>query len=214
MSNVRAIVMANLLLLLCGLSVLPAMGQQVEPARQTPAVIQYNGDMSNMLAHLPSVYGRTIGLEVDPQQRRSVVQFYLKEPTLADVLNEITRCAPVYRWSEKDDTVEIGPLAGGSPFLDTPIESFRVDYADAAEAINQLINLPEVQTSMTALKLRYREPQTSSAVDVGKKMTFAVHGVTLRQVLNRIAIENGSRFWVLQRDTRGSFAISTTPVRN
>jgi len=182
-----------------------------ETQSQPPAVIQYKGDMANMLAHLPSIYGRTIGLELDVRQQRSTVEFYLKDPTLVDVLNAITKSAPIYRWSDREDSIEVVPLKGGTPLLDTRVSSFRVDYADESEAITQLLNLPEVQASMDAMKLR-QNSTNAFAAGSGKKMSFAVHDVTVRQVLNKIANENGSRFWILTRNSAGFFSIRTVRI--
>ena len=198
--------------MLWGMCVSSVIGQQgpERTIKQNPAVIQYNGDMANLLSHLPNVYERTIGLEVDPRQPRSTVGFYLEKPSLADVLNAITKSAPIYRWSEKGEFIEVAPVAGSSPLLETPIRSFRVDYADETEAIVQLMNLPEVQAGMNAMRLRYRDPLSAppdSTTGAGKKMSFTLQNVTLRQVLNKIANENGSRFWVMQRNGAGLFSI-------
>lgn len=180
--------------------------------KEGPAVIQYNGDMANILSHLPSVYGRTIGLEIDPRQPRSTVGFDLRHPTLADVLNAITKSAPIYQWSEKGSFIEVVPVGGGSPFLDTRISNFHVDYADPAEAINQLMNLPEVQAVMNLMRLRYQDLSGASATPNSKKMSFTVQNVTLREVLNKIADENGSRFWTLKRNGAGVISISIAPI--
>src|SRR5687768_16475048 len=99
--TLKTIATIGFALLLSGMSVSSSMGQQVPEAKQLPAVIQYNGDMANILSHLPSVYGRTIGLEVDPRRPRSNVQFHLKQPTLPDVLNAITTSSSLYSWSER-----------------------------------------------------------------------------------------------------------------
>lgn len=191
----------------------PVIAQQAPPktVKERVAVIQYKGDMANILSKLPEAFDRTIGLDVDPQHHWSPVDFYLKEPTLADVLNAITKSAPMYRWSDREDFIEIVPLTGGTPLLDTRVGSFRVDYADETEAINQLLNLPEVQASMTAMRLSYKNPGHALADNSGKKMSFAVQDVTVRHVLNKIANENGSRFWILKRNIAGLFSISTLP---
>jgi hypothetical protein len=170
--------------------------------------------MANLLANLTNVYDRTIGLEVDPRRPRSTVGFYLKDPTLADVLNAVTKSSPLYRWNEKEEFIEVVPLGGSSPFLDTRISNFRVDYADGAEAVSQLVNLPEVQASMNTMRLRYRDPANSRAIDAGKKMSFTLQDVTLRQVLNKIANENGSRFWILHRNGAGAISISVAPINS
>ena len=213
MSNHSRIAKIILTLTICATSLAYALGQTPAERRQRPVVFKYDGDMAYLLAQLPDVYDSTIGLEVDPRQPRSTVGFYLSEPTLADVLNAITKSSPLYQWREKDGCIEVLPLQGSSPLLDTHISNFRVDYADQAEAFTQLVNLPEVQASMNALRLRYQDRANASTTGSGKKMSFTLENVTVRQVLNKIAHENGTRFWTLKKNSAGIFSISTVPIR-
>ncbi|HEY5883783.1 MAG TPA: hypothetical protein VIT88_03810 [Pyrinomonadaceae bacterium] len=211
-TKLRTLVTSGCALVLLGISLASTMGQQVQDeARQHPAVIQYKGDMANILAVVATRYDRTIGLEVDPRQSRTTVDFYLKEPTLSDVMNAITKSSVIYRWSDGAESIEVIPLGGGSPLLDTHITSFRVDYADEGEAIVQLVNLPEVQASMNAMRLQFRERVNGLATNSGKKMSFTLKNVTVRQVLNRIANESGTRFWMMHRNGAGFISISTEP---
>ena len=213
MSNHSRIAKIIFTLTICATCVGFAVGQTPAEGRQLPVVFKYDGDMAHLLAQLPEVYGSTIGLEVDPRQPRSTVGFYLKEPSLSDVLNAITKSSLIYQWREKDGFIEVLPLQGSSPLLDTHISNFRVDYADEAEAITQLVNLPEVQASMNAMRLRYQDRANASTTGSGKKMSFTLENVTVRQVLNKIADENGTRFWTLKKNSAGIFSISTAPIR-
>src|SRR5712691_6889926 len=86
--------------------------QTSAPRTQTPAVIKYDGDMGFMLAHLTGIFGVTIGFEIDPQQPKPQVGFYLRDPTLPDVLNAIVRSAPRYQWRVSDGFIEVLPLEG------------------------------------------------------------------------------------------------------
>lgn len=190
-----------------------AVGQTPANGRQRPAVIKYDGDMANMLSHLPDIYGSTIGLETDQQQPISTVGFYLTEPNLADVLDAITKSSLIYQWREREGSIEVVPLKGSSPLLDTYISNFRVDDVGEAEAIKQLINLPEVQMAMKGMNLSYRDRRNVPAGSDTKKLSISLDGITLRQVLNTIANEKGTRFWVFRRDNHG-FSISTSPSLN
>ena len=207
--GIAAIVFA---VIFCGTFVSRSVAQQTSAARrQLPAIIDYNGDMTYLVAQMPNVYGVTIGLEVDPQQPYSRAEFYLRDPTLADVLNAIAKSAPRYHWRESDEFIEILPLAGSSPLLDTVISNFRVDDVDGRGAITQLVKLPEVQASMGAMRLNRRDPRDASTEENGKKFSLSLESVTLRQALNRIAKESGTRFWILRRDSNGFISISNSP---
>ena len=200
------------LLSICGVSIAPTIAQQTSASRiQPPAVIKYDGDMASMLAHLPEIYGVTIGLEVDAQQPQSQVGFYLLDPTLADVLNAIVKSAPRYQWRESDGFIEVFPLAGSSPLLDTMISSIRTSDVDEAGAINQLLNLPETQANMRAMRLNRRALGGRSTEKKGEKFSVNLEGVTLRQALHKIAKDSGGRFWIFHNYSDGSFSISNSP---
>ena len=200
------------LLTLCGFSISPAVAQQTSEAKiQTPAVIEYNGDMATMLATLSKVYGATIGLEVDAQQPQSQVAFYLRDPTLPDVLNAIVKSAPRYQWREIDGSIEVFPAAGSSPLLDTPIRSFRANDVDEEAAINQLLSGSEMQANIRALSLNRRPPDRTSTDQRGKNFSVNLDAVTLRQALNKIANGSGGRFWIFRNYRDGFFSISNFP---
>jgi hypothetical protein len=210
--NRKRITAVVFVLTICGTSVSRAMGQQTSASRtQPPAVIKYDGDMAFMLAHLTDLFGVTIGLEVDPLQPKPQVGFYLRDPTLTDVLNAITRSAPRYQWRESGGIIEVLPLEGSSPLLDTIISNFRVTDVDEAVAINQLVNLPEVQASMRAMSLNRRDLGNASTERKGEKFSISLEGVTMRQALSRVAKENGARFWIFRTDSNGFFSINNSP---
>jgi hypothetical protein len=203
------------LLTICSISISPTIAQQTSASRiQLPAVIQYDGEMASILAHLPEIYGVTIGLEVDAQEPQSQVEFYLRDPTLSDVLNAIVKSAPRYQWRESDGFIEVFPVAGSSPLLDTMISSFRCSDVDEAGAINQLLKLPEMQANMRTMSLHGRAQGGTSTEKKGEKAEkFSVNleGVTLRQALHKIAKDSGGRFWIFRNYSDGFFAISNWP---
>jgi hypothetical protein len=187
------------------------MGQQSYqvPISKSVAVIKYQGDMASLLAHLPETFGVTLGLEVDPQKPYSLVRVDLREATIHDVLNAIVQSEPRYRWQEVDGFIEVLPVAQGRTFLDTTISNFRVNDVDPAEAINQLMNLPEVQAGMKAMNLDRRELNSASPEKKGEKVSISLEDVTIRRALHRIMTESGGRFWVFRRQG-GFFSISNS----
>ena len=191
----------------------PALGQPTPaPRTRLPAVIKYDGDMAAMLANLTDIYGVTIGLEINPQQPRAQVGFDLRDPTLTDVLNAITKSAPRYQWRQSGEFIEVLPQQDSSPLLETIVSSFRVTEVDGTEAFNQLLNLPDVQASMRAMRLNRRDLTNASArQSKSAKFSLSLEGITMRQALNRIANEDRARFWIFQRDRNGYFSISNTP---
>ena len=200
------------LLIVCGLSILPTAAQQTSEARiQPPAVIEYNGDMATMLATLSKIYGTTIGLEVDAQQPQSQVAFHLGDPSLQDVLNAIVKSAPRYQWRESDGSIEVFPSTGSSPLLDTLIPSFRANNVDEEIAISQLLSGPAMQANIRAMSLNRRAPDRTATNQRGKNFSVKLEAVTLRQALNKIANDSGGRFWIFRNYRDGFFSISNFP---
>lgn len=95
--------------------------------------------------------------------------------------------------------------------LVTPIRNFRVNDVEEAVAIDQLVNLPEVQAGMRAMSLNHRDLGNASTQRNVKKFSITLEGVTMRQALNRVAKENGAGFWIFRRDSNGFFSISSSP---
>jgi type II secretory pathway component GspD/PulD (secretin) len=90
------------------------------------------------------------------------------------------------------------------------ISSFRTSSVDEAGAINQLLNLPELQTNMRAMSLNRRVPGGTSTEKKGEKFSVNLEGMTLRQALHKIAKDSGGRFWIFRNYSDGSFSISNS----
>lgn len=195
---------------ICGASVSRAMGQQTLSRTDPLRIVKYDGDMASMLRHLSNTYDVTIGFEVDAQQPKPQVGFYVRDATLADVLNAVVEAAPRYHWRESEGFIEVLPRRGSSRLLDTIITNFRVNDVDAAAAISQLVNLPEVQAGIRAMSLNPRDPGNASTEGEPRKFSLSLEGVTVRQALNRLAKENGARFWIFER-YGNTFSIGNAP---
>jgi hypothetical protein len=202
----RRLVLFNLLLI-CGLS-LQVMGQQPARTEREPLrVISYDGDMAALLAQLAKTYDLTIGLEVARALPAPRVKFYVKDATFTDVMNAIVKAAPAYQWRGGDGFVEIFPVRGTSPLLDTTISSFKVSDADAGEAMNRLMRLPEVQNNIKSAGLQEREPKETFK---SEKFSATFESLTMREALTRIATESRSRFWIFRTSQDGFVSIGNS----
>ena len=172
-------------------------------------VIHFHGSMAGLLARLAGDYGVTIGLEADPTKPQSEVIIDVRDATLTDILNAIVQSEPRYQWRESGGDIEVFPVSGGNPLLDMPLSTFQVKDVRRAEAIDQLMGLPEVQAVAMSMNLKLRPdgPLPTGAKD--EKFSLSLSGVTLRQALNRIAKESGARFWLFRNHNDGSFSVGT-----
>jgi hypothetical protein len=200
------VIAAAVVLGICAVSMSGVMAQQ--PARPAVRVIDYHGDFTNLLAAMPNTYGVTVGLELD-SQRHILVRISLLDPTITDVMNAVVQSSKKYQWRQNGGFVEVWPLAGSNPLLDTRISSFNVKDVTPSEAFDQLFNLPEVQASMTNLSLKRQSPEGSPKKLSSTRFSVSLEGVTLREALNQIAQESRIEIWIFRNYPNGSFSISS-----
>ena len=181
-----------------------AQQQTAPPLR----VVRFNGDMTSLLAEMPNAFGVTIGLELDPQ-RYHRIEMDLSDATITDVMNALVQSSKTYQFRQNGRFIEIWPLAGSNPLLDTRISSFNVKDLTASQAFDQLLNLPEVQGSMTNLNLKRRAPDVSPGKVSSFTFSLNLEGVTLREALNRIAQESHIEIWIFRNYPNGFFSISS-----
>jgi len=191
-------------LVVCGVSMSGVMAQQPPTLR----VIRYQGDMTMLLAALPQTYGVTVGVEVDGQPGH-LVNISLLDATLPDVMNAIVQSSKKYQWAEADGFVDVCPLAGCNPLLETRINNFNVKDLSPSQAFDQLFNLPEVQANMKAMNLKRRAPDNFPEKMNNSRFSVNLEGVSLRQALSKIARESGIQIWIFRNYPNGFFSIST-----
>jgi len=197
---------AAVVLGICAVSMSGVMAQQ--PAVPLVRVIEFKGDFTMVLAALPNVYGVTVGLELDNQRYHNVT-VSLQDATLTDIMNAIVQSSKKYQWRQTGGFIDVWPLAGGNPLLETRINSFNVKDLSPSEAFDQLLNLPEVQANMTALNLKRRAPDVSPGKLSSSRFSVNLEGVSLREALNKIAQESRIENWIFRNYPNGFFSISS-----
>lgn len=200
------LIAAAVVLGICAVSMSRVMAQQ--PAPTTLRVIDYQGDMTSLLASLTSAYGVTVGLELDTE-RYQIVRASLLDATVTDVMNAIVQSSKKYQWRQTGGFVDVWPLAGSNPLLETRIGSFNVKDVSPSEAFDQLLSLPEVQANMTALSLKRRPPDISPGKLSGSRFSVNLKEVSLREALDKIAQESHIEIWIFRNYPNGFFSISS-----
>jgi hypothetical protein len=183
----------------------------VTAQQQTPTTlraVRFNGDMTSLLAEMPHAYGVTVGLELDTQGYQRV-EMDLSDASITDVMNAIVQSSKKYQWRQTDRFVEIWPLTGSNPLLETRISSFNFKDLSASQAFDQLLNLPEVQANMTTLNLKRRVPDVSPGKVSISRFSLNLEGLTLREALNKIAHESHIEIWIFRNYPNGFFSISS-----
>ncbi len=103
-----------------------------------------------------------------------------------------------YVLSMSGNAFALFPKDRRNPLLDTVIASFQLSDVDDADAVNRLLSLPDVEASMIAARL-YRVVHTNEVQTNAKRISLRLSNVTMRHVLDSIATDSGSRFWIFQR---------------
>jgi hypothetical protein len=170
--------------------------------------VKYHGDMASLLASLAHTEGKVIGLETLPEKPRSTITLARQNVTFPQLLDAIVQAEPSYQWSEADSAIEVFPVNRTTSLLDTTIASFEVKDVSSEEAISRLLNVPEVQAYVRSMKLSSRS--AGAAAKGGDKITLSMQGTTVRQVLDQIAADSGTKFWIFRTFPDRSFWVGTT----
>ena len=200
------LIAAAVVLGICGVSMSGVMAQQ--PAPPPVRVIEFHGDITSIVAAVPNTYGVTVGLELDTQ-RYHQISISLRDATVTDLMNAIAQSSKKYQWRQSGGFIEVWPSAGGNPLLDTRISSFNVKDVSPSEAFDQLLNLPEVQGSMTNLNLKRQAPEKPPSKLSSSKFSVNLEGVSLREALDKIAQESRLEIWIFRNYPNGFFSISS-----
>jgi hypothetical protein len=184
-----------LLIFLCAGSLMAQKQVPIEPMRLR--IISYSGLMIPLLSTLARDFRVVIGLEVDPQNPDPTITFYLHDASIEDVLNTIVMSRPQYQWRRDGALMDVLPINGASPLLDTFVEDFQVKDVTETEAIDQLLSRPEVKATMLNADL-HRAPAKVSAQSNQTKFSLALSRVTVREALSRITSASGSQFWMFR----------------
>ena len=201
------LIAAAVVLGICGASVSGVMAQQ-QPSLPPVRVVEFNGDMTSIVAALPNTYGVTVGLELDTQ-RYHTVSISLRDATVTDVMTAIVQSSKKYQWRQTGGFIDVWPLAGANPLLETRISSFNAKDISPLQAFDQLLNLPEVQANMTALNLKRRAPESSPGKLTDARLSINLEGVSLREALDKIAQESHIEIWIFRNYPNGFFSIGS-----
>jgi len=199
-----------LLMLLIGPA---ARGQDTPRPQATPEplrAIVYDGPLRALLATFAEQYHVVIGFESDAQSPERI-KFEARDVTFHQTLDAMVIAEPRYQWREIDGSIEFYPTVRINPVLDTVIQKFEVKDSHFAEAVESLISLPEVKSSLAAMALT-RNEAGSTRRGVGNAFSLHLEQVTMRQVLHEMAKRSGTYFWSFRvfGETEKFFSLGAT----
>ena len=208
--GLRRFVLMILLLGAWGASAQAARGQQAaapEPKASELKAVVYTGDMANLLNRLAEAYGVVIGFEAEAARPRPAVNINVRDASVRDVLDAVVRARPEYRWRQAGDFFDVYPAGGACALLDTQVGVFQLSASRWAEAADALLNLPEVQSRVSALSLTRRETGRDANASGGEVFSLHLERVPVRAALHEMTKRSGGHFWAFRRDGGNSFSL-------
>jgi hypothetical protein len=208
-AGLRRFVVMFLLLGAWGASARAARGQQApDPKVSELKAVVYNGYMAGLLKHLAEAYDVVIGFEAEPGRPRPVVNIDVRDATVQDVLDAVVRARPEYKWRQAGDFIDVYPAEGTSPLLDATVASFHLSASRWDEAADALLNLPEVQSRVTALNLTRREPGRAANASGGEVFSLQLERAPVRTALHEMTKRSGGHFWAFRQVGDGAKSFS------
>ena len=153
--------------------------------------------------------GLPIGLEVaaaQPESPGREINLTLENTTLRDVLNEIVKQDPRYRWISNRGVIYVYPATDRDPLLQdllaTNLSEFTVERDCTTYALrSRILELPEIKAKLARAKvspfvIAWRGADRGK---LGDGFSPKVANVTLKSLLDEIILRSPQKFWVLNR---------------
>ena len=179
-------------------SIEQALGQKVKSFELA------NSSLPIALQRLATKYHLLVGFESLPQldgEPALSLNVKVEDGTVRGVLDALITKDPRYVWVPSSETVAVYPTTGRDNLMQTVITRFKVDKVDRNEAVDALLNAPELQPALRQNKIKRREIMSLPG-DTTKDLTrfsLDLRQATAREVLNAIANASHSSFWSFHR---------------
>ena len=196
----------SVLMLVCCLSCVAQTRQRDNNLESRKVTIESTTlDASSLLSDLAAHYKVPIGFESigpDGEEPAKEIKINIQNGTVRDVLDELVRADPRYKWEMVDGVINVGPVTDRENFLDVVVDSFSISpKASRLEIRKALTNLPQVKAILENEGVRPMHVMLSSADVREISPTFSLNSsnVKVRTILNKIIVESDSHFWVVSR---------------
>lgn len=136
------------------------------------------------------------------QEKKNFV--FSQKITLREFLTGIEQSDPSYKWEIEDEVLNLLPRSDVPELLDLSIPNFKVEQVSDYDALNILLEKPEVKRKMTELGLDEavmsihssgsynpeKKEQKASKISINRQRA------TFRQILNEIVKARGETTWI------------------
>lgn len=180
------------------------LGQNItqDPLKQriVPAAIAKE-NIHQVLGALASNYTVSIADELPAEGSRVFDKhapcLVIRDGTVADVLDAVVACKADYRWELVNGVVRVFSISSSDPLLDTVIEDFDIKEKTIGEIKFAIAETPEVRSTLLQLGCVMRELELVPGPlnENARRLSFSLHNVTVREILNHIIKAHGGKYW-------------------
>jgi hypothetical protein len=163
-------------------------------------------DLHAVLSQLAGGYNIPIGFERASTDESVVDRKHvldLRDRPVREVLDEIVKDNPGYKWAVLDNVINVFPSEGSrESLLDVVVSRMTVAPKTSRIDVRQaLTEVPEVKAVLESSGVRPLHMMTSLADTSELSPGFSADwsNVTVRHILNDIAMRSSSHYWILSR---------------
>jgi hypothetical protein len=158
-----------------------------------------NASPVTLLRTLSATSRVPIGIETIPSDSGSTVSIQIVDGTVRQVLDQIVKADPRYRWEVREGVINLLPNERNDSLLDVTIVHFNFQDMDAEDVPAAILALPEVQAHLSAMRIvaskgvMYEGPVRKLPV-----FSITLSNVTVKEILNEILRRRYSNFWKVE----------------
>jgi hypothetical protein len=160
------------------------------------------GSMNLALQRLATEHHVLIGFEALPATEKQVeINVDIQGGRVRDALDAIIAKDLRYEWTVSQNAIEIRPRGQRDRVMGVEFNRFRVGPVNRNEAVDAFMNSREVQAVLQNAGIRRREIMSlpGDATENLPRFSLDLRQTTARKILDEIALESGSVFWVFSR---------------
>jgi len=168
-------------------------------------------NINKLLAKIAYMYDVPISLEVATNEdllKSKSLRVQLKKGTLADVLDDIVRQKPSYKWEADESTIKVFPKSDfRDPLLQTLLEvqiahivvqksTVKLNFREA------LTRSPELKNILVSYGVRPLNEGFShfDFESFGGDFSLDLENMSVRLILNNVIQTSKTRYWFIKRD--------------
>lgn len=165
---------------------LDLLNRKIEPFSKENFKIN---DLLKDVAERADIY---IGIDINPNDK--IIEFYyFNGGRLIDILNDLVRIYPKYKWVIKDDIVNVFTERTGTSFLEVGVFNLRLNEMNLKDTLQVLTELTEVKSRL--INLGIKSVTLNELSNKPNKITATFDNIWVFELLNKLVKASSNRIW-------------------